>query len=240
MSIQSDSNFLGGFPGFGGGFGGGFGNNGIGGVGLVGLIGLNSLAGGRDCDRGCDNNGNLNSSIIGASILGKLGDIEGAVPLAASQIQNGLLEQTGTLSNTINQSGLANLAATASLKDTVQSATTGILLNQNSNTQSILGAICNLGSKIDQNTITQLQTDLLESRAISRSRDVEINVSQNVNQQQAQLQAQAQQQQQFAALFNCVNALIGDIQAVKQGQVIFNSGTMAASGTQAAANTKVA
>jgi hypothetical protein len=239
MSIQSDANFMGSPFGWGGGgFGGGF-NAGLGGLGLVGLIGLNSL--GRDGDRRCcDDNGSLNSSVLGASILGKLGDIEGAVPLAASQIQNSLLDQTGTLSNTINQSGLANLAATASLKDTVQASTTGILLNQNSNTQSILGAICNLGSKIDQNTITQLQTDLLESRAAGRSKDVEINVSQNVNQQQAQLQAQAQQQQQFSALFSALNALVGDIQAVKQGQVIFNSGTMAASGTQAAANTKVA
>lgn len=239
MSIQSDANFMGSPFGWGGGgFGGGFNNGGIGGLGLVGLIGLNSL--GRDGDRRCcDDNGSLNSSVLGASILGKLGDIEGAVPLAASQIQNSLLDQTGTLSNTINQSGLANLQATAGVKDTVQNAATGILLNQNSNTQSILSAICGLSSKIDANLITQLQTELLESRSIGRSREVEINVSQNVNQQQAQLQAQAQQQQQFAALFNCVNALVGDIQAVKQGQVIFNSGTMAASGTQAAANTKV-
>jgi len=60
-------------------------------------------------------------------------------------------------------------------------------------------------------------------------------------QQQGQIQAQAQQQSQdVAGLRYALNALIGDIQAVRQGQVIFNSGTMAASGTQAAANTKVA
>ena len=53
---------------------------------------------------------------------------------------------------------------------------------------------------------------------------------------------QAQQQQQLQAIVQ-LNALVGnlanDIQVVRQGQTIFNSGTMAASGTQAAANTKV-
>lgn len=245
MSIYSDSNFMsgagGGLPfGFGGGFGG-FGggcNSGIGGLGLFGLVGLNGL-GGRDRDCGHDRDG-LSGTILGANILGKLGDIEGAVPLAAANIQNALLTQTAGLTDQINQAGLANLAATAGVKDTVNATATAALINANNNTNSILGAICQLSSKIDQNTITDLQTQLLRAENHGRSRETEVNITQSVNQVQAQAQAQAQQQAQFKDLYTCINALVGDIQAVKQGQVIFNSGTMAASGTQAAANTKVA
>lgn len=246
MSIYSDSNFMsgagGGLPfGFGGGFGG-FGggcNSGIGGLGLFGLVGLNGL-GGRDRD--CDGGGNhhVGSAVFGANILSKLGDIEGAVPLAAANIQNALLTQTAGLTDQINQAGLANLAATAGVKDTVNATATAALINANNNTNSILGAICQLSSKIDQNTITDLQTQLLRAENHGRSRETEVNITQSVNQVQAQAQAQAQQQAQFKDLYTCINALVGDIQAVKQGQVIFNSGTMAASGTQAAANTKVA
>jgi hypothetical protein len=43
----------------------------------------------------------------------------------------------------------------------------------------------------------------------------------------------------LANLSACVANLANDVQVVRQGQTIFNSGTMAASGTQAAANTKV-
>lgn len=240
MSIFSDSNVLGGagmpyggFGGFGGGCGGGFG-----GIAPIGLFGVANGLFGRD-GRGCDGDG-TNSAVFGATILGKLGDIEGAVPLAAANIENSLLTQTAAITDQINQAGLANLAATAGVKDSVMNSATAALLNANSNTQSILGAICNLSSKIDQNTITDLQTQLLRAENHGRSRETEVNITQSVNQNQAQLQAQAQQQAQFAALFSGLNALVGDLQAVKQGQVIFNSGTMAASGTQAAANTKVA
>lgn len=221
-------------------YGGGFG---FGGDGALGAILVGSLLGGRGLGHhgGCDNgNDHLATSIYGATVLGKLGSIEGAIPLASLQTQNAILEQTGALSNQMNQSNLAQLAATAGVKDAVQNGTTAVLLNASQNTQAVLGAICNLSSKIDQNRISELETELAESRSFGRTRDLEVNISQNVNQQQAQLQAQAQQQAQFSALFGSLNALIGDIQAVKQGQVIFNSGTMAASGTQAAANTKVA
>lgn len=235
MSITSDANFLGGSP-FGG-FGG-FGGGGWGGIAPIGLFGVANGLFGRD-GRGDCGDGN-NNAVFGATILGKLGDIEGAIPLAAANIQNAMLSQTAGLTDSINQAGLANLAATANVKDTVNATATAALINANNNTNSILGAICQLGSKIDQNTITDLQTQLLRAESHGRSRETEVNITQSVNQNQAQLQAQAQTQAQFNALFAGLNALVGDIQAVKQGQVIFNSGTMAASGTQAAANTNVA
>jgi hypothetical protein len=83
-----------------------------------------------------------------------------------------------------------------------------------------------------KNEIVELRTD---GRIRDRGRETEINVTQTVtqNQQQAQFQAQLQ------GLFGVISNLANDLQLVKQGQTIFNSGTMAASGTQAAANTKV-
>lgn len=54
-----------------------------------------------------------------------------------------------------------------------------------------------------------------------------------------QIQSQQQQQVQYQILAQ-LGALTSDLQTVKQGQVIFNSGAMTGSGTQAAANTRVA
>jgi len=227
--LQSTNEFQNtGFPGGFGGFGGG---GGFGAFGLIGLLGLNSLN--RDGRRDCDDGGG--SRVFEAAILSKLGTIEGAVPLAASAIQNSILEQSLGFTSQLNQSTLSQLQATTNVKDTVQNGTTALLLNNAQNTQQLLQAICGLGSKIDQNRISELETELSESRSHGRSREVEVNVSQTVQ----QVQAQQQQQQQMQSLFTVVSSLANDLQLVKQGQTIFNSGTMAASGTQAAANTKV-
>jgi len=223
-------------------YSGNYGNNGNygNGIGLEAIL-LATLFGNRGFGNHGDCNGknDLSTSIFGTNILSKLGSIEGAIPLSALQTQNSILEQTASITNQINQVGLAQLQATTNVKDSVQNGTTAILLNDNNNTKDILGAICNLSSKIDQNRISELETQLASQRFDSRSRDVEINVTQQVNQAQVQAQAQQQQQTQFAQLFQLFNHLAGDIQAVKQGQVIFNSGTMAGSGSQGAANTKV-
>ncbi len=88
-----------------------------------------------------------------------------------------------------------------------------------------------------QNEVIELRGD---QRLDRRSRETEVNVTQTVNQNNAQAQAQSQSQSQFQFLVNRLDSLAGEIQVVKQGQVIFNSGVMAASGTQAAANTRVA
>lgn len=230
---------IGGFGGF-----GGFGEGGLlGGLVVGSLLGGRGFGGfGRDgvgCIPHCgDGGGNITSTILGANILSTLGDISGAIPLASLQTQNAILEQTGALSNQMNQSNLAQLAATAGVKDAVQNGTTAVLLNASQNTQAVLGAICNLSSKIDQNLISQLQTELSESRHAGRARDIEVNVTQNAT----QVAQQQQNQIQLASLFGVVSNLANDLQTIKQGQIIFNGagGVMTASGTQAASNTKVA
>lgn len=227
MSITSDANFLGGSP-FGG-FGGGWG-----GIAPIGLFGVANGLFGRDGRGDCGDG--TNNAVFGATILSKLGSIEGAVPLAAANIENSILTQTAALNDQINQVGLANLAATAGVKDTVMNSATAALLNANSNTQSILGAICNLSSKIDQNTITDLQTQLLRAESHGRSRETEVNITQSVNQNQAQLQFQQQQQAQFGQLTSLLTHLFNDIQAVKQGQTVVNTGLMGAATNTATAN----
>jgi len=152
---------------------------------------------------------------------------------------NVVLEQTNDLNQIANQNNISQLQASAAVKDTVQNSLLASLSAGAAQTQSILQAVGALGSKIDQNLIQDLERQLADVRFSGRSKEVEVNVTQSVTQAQAQIQAQAQQQQQFSALISAFSHLAGDIQAVKQGQTIFNSGTMAASGTQAAANTKV-
>jgi hypothetical protein len=223
-----------------------------GGLGALVLLGL---LGGGGFGRGHGDHVNVDCGRRGGRdfdgdpfVLSKLGSIEGAIPLAASQIQNGILESTAGITNTINQTGLAQLAATSGVKDAVQNGTTAILQNASTNTQSILTAICTLSGKIDQNTILDLQrrlgvaeADACEERNSRRTREVEVNVTQQVNQQQAQAQLQRIEDERFNRLFANLSAFIGN-QAMfaRQGQDVINfGGTMTASGTQAAANTQV-
>lgn len=233
--------------------GGGFLGGRDGGIGLIALLALLArgghgglFGGGGDCNGG----GDAVNQITLNQVLAKLGTLEGQVPLVGSQVQNSILEQTNALTNILNQNNVAQLVAHANTKDAVTN-TGAVLLNaQSQNTQAILQAVAAVGTKIDTNTIADLQRQL----GVAQSRETEerhhrhieatkVEVTQSVNQNQAQLQAQLQQQQQqqsIIELHSLVRDLVGDIQAVKQGQVIFNSGLMAGSGTQSAANTKVA
>lgn len=232
-------------------------NDGFGGGGIGALLALALLGGGRFGGFGgghdgvhvdCGRRGGRDGYDGDPFVLSKLGSIEGAIPLAASQIQNGILESTAGITNTINQTGLAQLAATSGVKDAVQNSATAILQNASANTQSVLTAICTLSAKIDQNTILDLQrqlgvaeADACEERNSRRTREVEVNVTQQVNQQQAQAQLQRIEDDRFNRLFSNLSAFIGN-QAMyaRQGQDVINfGGTMTASGTQAAANTQV-
>lgn len=218
---------------------------------LLALLGRGKgggLFGGGDGD--CGGGGDAVNQITLNQVLAKLGTIEGQVPLVGSQVQNSILEQTIGLSSTLNQNNIAQLVAHANTKDAVTNSAAALLAAGNNNTNSILTAITGLSSKIDSNTIMDLQRQLgvaqareAEERSHRHIEATKVEVTQSVTQNQAQLQGQAQAQVQSQAILELtarVRELIGDVQAVKQGQVIFNSGSMLASGTQAAANTKVA
>jgi hypothetical protein len=203
----------------GGGYGDGFGFGGGGALWPLLLLGGGLGFGGRR-DRDCcdDNDGAL-------AILGKLGSIEGAVPLAAANIQNAILESTSTITGQVNQVGLAQLAATSGVRDSVQNGTAALLQAGSANTQSILTAICGLSSKLDHNQIADLQRQLAvaqlastEDRLRHHSDGVEVRVSQNVT----QVQAQAQQQQQFAGLFDRLERRLHSIE-IEQNQIAKNT-----------------
>lgn len=215
----------------GGGFGGG---NSLWPIILLALLGRRGLGG--------DDGGSCEDNIGRELIMSKLGSIEGAVPLIGSQVENSVCRAEGAITNTINQASLAQLAATSNVKDSVTNTATLLLGAGAQNAKEILGAICALSSKIDSNTILDLQRQLgvaqaatVEERNHSRVREVEVNVSQNVNQQQAQAQLQAQ----IGALIAGFSGLSAQVQRVRADQDIVNLGTMVASGTQATTSTQV-
>jgi hypothetical protein len=200
-----------------------------------------------------------------AAILNNLNNISAAIPTSALETQGALNAAISSLAlgtqqglsnvkDSVQNAGTANLLATAGAERTTLLAQAATLAAVAESKFDIAVAIRDDGDKTRaqialyheadlQRQLAVAQNALTEERSHGRIREVEVNVSQTVNQQQVQAQAQAQQQQQanfLAGILAEVRNLAGDIQAVKQGQVIFNSGTMAASGTQAAANTKVA
>lgn len=228
-----------------GGIGLGGGDSGLGLVALLALLGRGRLGGGDECGTG---------NALDAAILNAVNGITSAVPTTALETQAAVTHAIGSLALGTQQ-GFANI------KDSVQAASALNLSAINNTNQNVL--ITALQTQIAgaaehdktreliravndsnlQRELTVAQSALAEERNSRRIRDVEVSVNQSVTQTQAQgqVQAQAQQQAQFlAGILAEVRNLAGDIQAVKQGQVIFNSGAMTASGTQAAANTKVA
>jgi hypothetical protein len=200
-----------------------------------------------------------------AAILNNLNNISAAIPTSALETQGTINTAIGSLAlgtqqgfasvkDSVQSAATANLLATNAAERTTLVSQAAVLAAVAESKFDLAVAVRDDGDKTRaqialyheadlQRQLAVAQNALTEERGHSRIREVEVNVSQTVNQQQVQAQAQLQQQQQanfLAGILAEVRNLAGDIQAVKQGQVIFNSGTMAASGTQAAANTKVA
>lgn len=236
---------------------GGFG--GAGGIGMIALLALLArgghggiFGGGGDCCEG----GTVSPAhaALLQTLLEGQSDLKASVPTAA-------LETTSALQNAIAQLALGVQQGLANTKDAVQAAaalnltaTNGVAKDVATGTLQTQIAINNDGDKtrqliIDFNTqnlqreLTVAQSALSEERMHRHSDSNKVEVNQSVSNTAtaiAQQQQQQQQRQEIAELGHLVRDLIGDIQAVKQGQVIFNSGLMAGAGNQTAANTKVA
>lgn len=234
--------FAGGFPGGFGGFGGG-----LGGFGLVGLVGLNNLfdRGRRDGD--CDGAGGAGQRIFDATILSKLGNIEGQIGQTAcntdanvsavgANIKDTIQNQTLFLQQQLATILLAGQQSAANTKDAIQNSlaiTTEGICELNSSLQSVACSIKDVvqnqaaatNALINQIDRERLQSELNELRAHGRSRETEINVTQQVN----QAQAQQQQQAQFNNLFSAFHNLVGELQVQRQGNrtVQFGAGNVA-------------
>jgi len=145
------------------------------------------------------------------------------------------LASQNNINMNVLQMGQANLVAT---KDSQYATAVAI----SSSTKEILAALNEQNTANLQRQLAVAESALAEQRSHGRIRETEINISNTNTATAQQIQTQTQQQQQLQAIIQ-LNALVGnlanDIQVVRQGQTIFNSGTMAASGTQAAANTRV-
>lgn len=193
-------------------------------------------------------------------------ETQAAITSAVGSLALGTQQGFANTKDSVQNVGAALGIAIASTKDTVQNL--GLIQQASFATtnQNILTTGCSIERQIqndgdktrallvarftaeDQTRIASQAAEIIELREEGRRRaghdELRLTISNNntavAAQQQGQVQAQQQQQQQaIIDLGRAVGMLVGDIQAVRQGQVIFNSGTMAASGTQAAANTKV-
>lgn len=178
------------------------------------------------------------AAVVNQVNLGTMATINGQALInknVSDAIASSLASQT-SIKESIAAYGVANLNAT---KD-AQFALATIVKEDGEKTRALITS--NTISEL-QRQLTVAQTAALEDRLTNRARETEITIT-NTNtataqqvQSQSQLQAQSQAIIQLSGL---INNLAGDIQSVRQGQVVFNSGTMAGSATQAAANTKVA
>lgn len=187
---------------------------------------------------------------LNASISNSTASTIGAIGAGNAGIMNNLNMQTQ-----MNQKGFAdNQLAIATTSAAGISATKDASLIAERNAWAITQAISNDGDKTraliqsidktnDSRTITNLANEVTELRNEGRLRETAGNITisnnnaatANAQQQQAQQQQQLQYQ-----ILNYLHGLNNDLQNIKQGQVIFNSGAMTGSGTQAAANTRVA
>lgn len=166
-----------------------------------------------------------NAVLLGQTAINKnVSDAISASLASQNNININVLTQGSATRDAVNAMGVANLTATAN------------------STKEILAAINDQNTANLQRQLAVAESALLERNASLRARETEINITNTNTATAQQLQTQSMQQQQFQVLANLaagVNNLANDIQAVRQGQVTFNSGTMVGSGTQSAANTKV-
>jgi len=236
---------------------GGLAAGGLGGLVLGSLLNRGGLLGGG-ADDGSETR--LQATIENTTLLNGLGDIKAAVALTAAQTENVIGAQTVALQSTLSNLALGQLTATSQVKDTVNQGTlltlqaTNVASDRAAASAAALAAQTAAGFNETQALINSINTQnisrelsdtkaaLIEERSDHRLASAGITITNNNNATANALAAQSQQQQQLQAIIQlgaAVQNLANDVQVVRQGQTIFNSGTMAASGTQAAANTRV-
>lgn len=226
--------------------------------GLGGLV-LGSLLNGRN--GGLLGGGNDAGNVVAeVATLTGIGDIKAAIALTAAQTENVVAAQTATVQATLGNLALGQQTAIAQVKDTVNNGTllnlqaTNAASDRATNQSAALAAQIAAGFNETQALINSINTQnisrelsdtkaaLIEARSDHRLESAGITITNTNNATAVAIAAQSQNQQQLQALIELgaqVRNLANDVQVVRQGQVILNSGTMTASGTQAAANTKV-
>lgn len=222
----------------------GFGGGGLGMIALLALLGRRGFGDG-DGDHARDGMTPAGAALI-QSIMQGVNGIAADVPRVALESQAEIQQTLGALAlgtqqglanvkDSVQASGTVNLVATKDVGTQVQTGVLQTVIAVTNDGDKTRALITELNTQNLQRELAVAQSALTEERGRRHSDGVEVRVSQTVT----QAQAQAQQQAQFNNLFGALSNLANDLQLVRQGQTIFNSGTMAASGTQAAANTRV-
>lgn len=205
-----------------------------------------ALAGAQaDLNRNIDSTGDQITSQITAGQLSnansfaatsrQLSDIIATSLASQNNINVNVLQSAALTREAVNSNGTANLLAT-------ERAATATALAVANSTKEILAALNAQDIANLQRQLTVAETTLARRETESLVRGSEININNSATATAQQIQMQTQQQNQFqilAQLAAGMTNLANDIQQVKQGSVVFNSGQMRESGNQSAANTNV-
>lgn len=239
---------------------GGYGCNdgfGLGGGGLAGglllgaLLGRGGLGGwGGGCGAPVGDGNSCGRQVFDAAILGKLGTIEGAVPLNAAQTQTEIAAGVGLINNTAlqialgqatqaTQLALGNQIQVAGVKDAVQTgvfATVQAVQADGNATRALIQSIdtANLNRQLGV-----LETTLLlERHGRGADRDNHSLVIQNTNTANAMQQQQQQQGFALSRLFDLWHSCDQNIRATNQA-INIGAGTLTANPTNTSTNNKV-
>lgn len=225
--------------GLGGGLGAGLVGGLIGGA-LFGGRGRGGLfGGGGECsDDGAETR--VENSVFNTAVLGKLGTIEGAIPLASAQTENVVLQQTNALTNALASLALGTQQAFGNTKDTVQNVGALNLSATNNVNQNVLEQGCQTRAAVAAaatailSRIDRFEIDDLRHRAERNERQVEIQslrsnieVNQTVNTTQQQAQQQSQWQFQLQDMNNRLGRLFDRVDIVHQEQKSTNANIIA-------------
>lgn len=228
--------------GFGGGAGGGL---------LIGaLLGRGLLGGGWGEVRGHDGGHNCERAVFDASILSKLGTIEGAVPLVGSQTQTAIATSTGLINTNALQVALsnqqqlsavafANQAQVAGVKDSVQTGTFATAIgirDDGDKTRALITA--NENAALNRQLGVLETTLLLERQRNCQLADTHGLVIQNTNTANAMQQQQQQQGFQVSRLLDMIHCCDQNIRATNQA-INIGSGAQVATPNNTSTNNRV-
>lgn len=180
----------------------------------------------------------INQSIFGTAVLTKLGSIEAAVPIAALNTQNSILEQTNALSTQLGQQTLATTIGFSNTKDAVQNTAAALAVGISNVNQNVSSTGCMIERALAadgdrtralvQSIFQTQQTEKITGLEIALARateraasdrqhdELKLSITNNntavAAQQQGQLQAQQQAQfQTLAAGIGSLNGLLGQV-----------------------------
>ncbi|WP_368766710.1 hypothetical protein [Enterobacter hormaechei] len=234
--------------GYGCGDGFGFGGGAGGGLLLGALLGRGLLGGGWG--HGHDGGHNCERAVFDASILSKLGTIEGAVPLVGSQTQTAIATSTGLINTNALQVALsnqqqisavafANQAQVSGVKDAVQTGTFATAIgirDDGDKTRALITA--NENAALNRQLGVLETTLLLERQRNCQLADTHGLVIQNTNTANAMQQQQQQQGFQVSRLLDMIHCCDQNIRATNQA-INIGSGAQVATPNNTSTNNRV-